>query len=149
MDTPHENERWGLYAEWTVRGVCGLEKDRAGCHDARDEYGNPWEVKACKRRTGSRGDLGKYFIRWENHQELRERGGYYAFVVYDPGIWKRGPVLAVEMKPAEWLDEVDTYAWTDNGSRRGETVFRPPWTAVFEREDIAGEGVADADPVEV
>lgn len=139
------NELWGHYGEGVARFLFNLETDRANFHDAVDSHGNPWEIKLCARRVGARGDYGKWFIRWENHQKLREAGGYYALGVYDPAMWKHGPVLAMEYRPATWLDEVSTYKWTDNGSRRGETVIRPPWTVLFEPEDIPGEGVASAD----
>lgn len=134
-----ENELWGHYAEWTARIVFSLTKDRGLFHDARDDDGIPVEVKACKRRTGRREDHGKYFIRKENHEKLREAGGYYVFVLYDPCIWKHGPVLKLEMKPAEWLDGVDGYGWTGNGTRRGERVKRPPWPVVFSDPELPGE----------
>lgn len=114
-----------------------LSEDRGTFHDAETWGGVPVEVKGCIRRT-SRGDPGKFFIREENHEKLRRAGGYYVLVVYDPSEWERGPVLNLEMKPAEWLDGVD-YGWTGNGDRRGEVVKRPPWTAVFHPEEIHGE----------
>lgn len=135
----HENEIWGGYTEWAARVVYGLIPDHSTFHDARDpDSGCPVEVKSCKRRTGAREDPGKFFIREENHRALADAGGFYVFIVYDPRNWKQGPVLEMEMKPARWLDTVD-YGWTGNGSRRGEVVKRPPWTAVFAREDIPGE----------
>lgn len=126
-----ENELWGRYAEWVARLVFSLEQDRGSHHDARDTDGRPVEVKACIRTAGQRGDAGKFFIRRANHRKLREAGGLYVFVLYDPENWKQGPVLKVKMKPAGWLDGVQRYAWTGNGTRRGEIVKRPPWTAVF------------------
>ncbi len=144
----HENEMWGSYTEWTARIAFGLDPDRSTYHDARDSEGVPVEVKACKRRT-SRGDPGKYFIREANHEKLLDAGGLYVFIVYDPRMWKQGPILELEMKSARWLDSVD-YGWTRNGSRRGEVVKRPPWTAVFAREDIPGEpGGSSEDPTVV
>lgn len=131
----HENERWGRYAEWVARLALSLTEDRSTFHDARDGEGRPVEIKACKLRTGAREDPGKFFIREENHRELRDADGLYVFVLYDPSEWKQGPILEIEVKPAEWLDEMDGYTWTDNGSRRGETVRRPPWTAVFADRD--------------
>lgn len=135
----HENERWGDFTEWVARIVFGLTKDRGLFHDARDENGIPVEVKSCKRRTGRRDDHGKYFIRKENHEKLRDEGGYYIFVLYDPCIWKQGPVLEIEKKPAEWLDSVEGYGWTENGTRRGERVKRPPWPVVFSDPDLPDE----------
>lgn len=134
-----ENELWGLYAEGTARFSYSLEQERATFYDARDDRGEPVEIKACKRRTGDRGDFGKYFIREENHRELLDADGWYVFVIYDPQNWKEGPVLAMKMVAAAWLENVERYQWTFNGSRRGETVIRPPWTAVFNRTEIPGE----------
>jgi hypothetical protein len=142
MDTS-VNERWGHYAEWTARIAFTLTKERATYYDARDEQGRPVEVKACQRRI-RRGDLGKYFIREANHQELRDAGGFYVFVVYDPENWKQGPILNMEIKPAAWLDTVEPLTWTGNGSRRGEIVKRPTWRAVFSPEDIPDEDTTPA-----
>lgn len=132
-----ENELWGHYAEWAARRVYALDKDRTTYHDARDEHG-PVETKACKRSVGAREDCGKFFIREQNHERLKDADGRYAFVLYDPEDWKHGPILKLEMKPAGWVDSVEGYHWTANGSRRGETVIRPPWTAVFADAAVTG-----------
>lgn len=132
----HENERWGCFAEWTARLVFDLSRERARYYDARDVDDAPVEIKACKRVTGVREDAGKYFIRRENHRDLVAEGGYYIFVVYDPTDLERGPILGLEMKPAEWLDGLE-YSWTWNGERRDETVIRPPWTVVMDPGEIA------------
>lgn len=137
----HENERWGRFTEYVARTVLGLTEDRGTYHDARTEDGVPVEIKSCIRRT-ARGDRGKFFVREANHEQLRDEGGLYALLIYDPEDWKHGPVLSVELKPAEWLDRAD-YCWTGNGSRRGEVVKRPQWTAVFPPEDIPGESSSE------
>jgi hypothetical protein len=132
-----QNELWGRYTEWTARVAFGLTRDRGTFHDVRDEDGTPGEVKGCIRRTG-RGDMGKFFIRRENHERLLDADGFYVLAVYDPQNWKQGPVLDVEMKPAAWLDSVDV-GWTANGSRRDEVVKRPVWSELFQPEDIPSE----------
>lgn len=139
-----ENELWGHFTEWAARLSFSLEKDQSLFHDARTEDGDPVEVKSCRRRTGRRRDHGKFFIRKENHVELRDAGGFYVFVVYDPELWKHGPILEMEMKPAAWLDDVE-YGWTGNGSRRNEQVKRPPWHVVFPDMDV--EDVVSEKPV--
>lgn len=137
-----ENERWGRFTEWTARIRFQLEADRGLYHDARDpEDGTPVEIKSCKRRTGRREDRGKFFIREENHERLRDADGMYVFVVYDPERWREGPILDVEMKPAAWLDSVD-YGWTANGIRRGERVKRPPWSEVFADPEFSDDTAA-------
>lgn len=132
----HENERWGRYTEWVARIRYGLTADREVFHDARADDGTPVEVKGCIRRTAA-GRRGKFFVRQANHERLVDAGGKYALAVYDPSDWKRGPILAMAVRPATWLDDVDA-AWTGNGSRRGEVVKRPRWNAVFSPEDIPG-----------
>ena len=135
MDHPSENELWGHYGEGVARNLFNLEMDRGSYHDARDSHGNPYEVKCCQLTVGVRADPGKFFIRWENHQKLRECDGFYTLILYDPQEWRRGPILGIDVKSAGWLDSVDR-PWTANGSRRNETVKRPVWTDVFSPEDV-------------
>jgi hypothetical protein len=132
-----ENELWGRYTEWVARIAFALEKDRGPHHDARYSGGRPVEVKACKYRIRN-GDHGKFFIRKENHEKLCDEGGFYVFVVYDPEDGDDGPVLDLEMKPAAFVSDLQ-YTWTANGSRRGEIVRRPPWTAVFTSGSVPRE----------
>lgn len=138
-----ENERWGRFTEWAGRLAFSLTADRGTYHDARDADGRPVEIKACQLRI-ERGDPGKWFVREANHERLRDADGLYAFAVYDPLNWTRGPVLKLELKPSEWLDEVP-YAWTGNGARRGEIVKRPPWTSLWDPADVPGASERDED----
>jgi len=72
--------RYGALAEKVARERYGLEVDHSGWHDARDDDGDPWDVKACMMtRRAPR------FRLWEEqHRKLSRAGGGYVFIAYRP-----------------------------------------------------------------
>lgn len=76
----HQAARYGSLAESFAAERYGLELDHSAYHDAIDQDGNPWDVKAAmKSRDATRFRLWK-----EQHDRLRQEGGGYVFVLYSP-----------------------------------------------------------------
>lgn len=73
--------RYGALAERVGFERYGLEADRDGWHDARDDDGDPWDVKACMKVRAS-GAPGRFRLWREQHQRLAREGGGYVFVLY-------------------------------------------------------------------
>lgn len=72
--------RYGALAEKVARERYGLDADHSSWHDATDDEGRPWDVKACMMtRKAPRFRLWK-----EQHTRLVREGGGYVFVAYRP-----------------------------------------------------------------
>jgi hypothetical protein len=71
---------YGALAERAAFRRYGLDVDHDGWHDAVDDDGRPWDVKACMMtRPNPRFRLWR-----EQHVRLAQRGGGYVFVLYRP-----------------------------------------------------------------
>jgi len=72
--------RYGALAEKVARDRYGLDVDHSSWTDARDDEGDPWDVKAVMMtRKAPRFRLWK-----EQHTRLVRAGGGYVFVAYRP-----------------------------------------------------------------
>ena len=72
--------RYGALAEQVARERYGLEEDHSSWHDARDDEGDPWDMKAVMMtRKAPRFRLWK-----EQHTRLVRADGGYAFIAYRP-----------------------------------------------------------------
>lgn len=99
--------------------------------------GAPVELKsAClEQSNGSRMTAGRWWAARENHETLRQRGGYYLLVVYWPVAEE--PLVALATASADRFD--DLVSWcptgTGSGSHRDECA-KLGWSRVFEREAV-------------
>jgi len=80
MNRSQKAARYGGLAEQVAFRRYGLTPDRDSWHDARDDEGNPWDVKACMLNR----DAPRFRLWQEQHEKLREKGGGYVFVGYRP-----------------------------------------------------------------
>jgi len=72
--------RYGALAERVAFARYDLEPERDDWHDALDEHGRPWDVKAAMlSRQSPRFRLWK-----EQHERLRQEDGGYVFIGYRP-----------------------------------------------------------------
>lgn len=72
--------RFGALAERVARARYDLDAERDAWHDAVDDDGNPWDVKAAMLSRGQ----PRFRIWKEQHERLRHEGGGYVFVGYRP-----------------------------------------------------------------
>ena len=72
--------RFGALAERIAFKRYGLDPDRDDWHDARDDDGRPWDVKAAMLSR----DQPRFRVWEEQHSRLRGEQGGYVFVGYRP-----------------------------------------------------------------
>lgn len=123
-----ESERIDARAETLVEpsrtlpfvGICVLEA------------GSPVEIKSAIPRLAS-GQRGRFYLRREQHEGLRDAGGSYLFAVCEPRPG-REPV-AMKVVPATIVDDAVT-SWRSGGNDR-PSCAQIAWSRIFDPSEVA------------
>ena len=105
--------------------------------------GSPIEIKGClpEVSNGSGTTAGRWYVKRETHEQLRQVRGHYYLVVYAPQ--PDTPILAETIVPAAVVGDLLNGSWSDSGRDEGE-VGKLPWTAVVEQERVTSPPHPDA-----
>lgn len=126
MNRSHRANRYGTLAERHLAEEYCLELDRSSWHDARDDDGTPWELKAAMIEH-SNGQPGTFKLYKRYHETLQENGGIYAFVAYRP--WGRG-IRVIKSKVAH-SSEFPLLRWHGGGNHRNTKQAKIDVTNLF------------------
>ncbi|ELZ54510.1 MULTISPECIES: hypothetical protein [Halorubrum] len=100
-------------------GICLLESE------------TPVEIKSSIPRLAS-GQRGRFYLRREQHELLRDGGGSYLFAVYEPRPG-REPV-AMKIVPATIVDGAVT-SWRSGGTDR-PACAQVSWSRIFDPSEV-------------
>jgi hypothetical protein len=118
MNRSQKAARYGSLAEKAAFQKYGLTPDYDSWHDARDDQGDPWDVKACMlSRRSPRFRLWK-----EQHHELRENDGGYVFVGYRPS----GRGIAVVQTRTLRAADLELSFYGAGQHQKGQQMKLPP-----------------------
>jgi hypothetical protein len=95
------------------------------------EAGTPVEIKSAIPRLAS-GRRGRFYLRREQHRNLRDAGGSYLFSVCEPRP-AREPV-AMKVVPATVVDEAIA-SWRSGGDDRPECA-QVAWSRIFDPAEV-------------
>ncbi|WP_435124053.1 hypothetical protein [Halobaculum sp. D14] len=120
MNRSQNAARYGALAEAHARERYGLDAEHDAYHDAVDDDGRPWDVKACLVTR----DAPRFRLWKEQHARLAREGGGYVFVKYRP-VGRGIRVLGTRSVRAQSL-QVSFYGAGEH--EKGEQVKVPPST---------------------
>lgn len=78
MNRSQKAAKYGALAEQAARERYGLGAEHDDWHDARDDDGTPWDVKAAMMNR----DVPRFRLWKDQHAKLKQAGGGYVFVAY-------------------------------------------------------------------
>ena len=96
------------------------------------EVGSAVDIKSAIPRLAS-GQRGRFYLRRQQHEQLRDAGGSYLFAVCEPRPG-REPV-AMKVVPATIVDDVIT-SWRSGGDDRPECT-QLAWSRIFALAEVA------------
>lgn len=135
-----EAVRWAGYIEGLASDLYNFQRRDEWYNDGVGTDGKPWEVKACRRRVGSDGRRGRWWIEREAHERLVEAGGRYALAVYDPRPG-HAPIAGFESVRADVLDDLTQgLKWLSTGDHpKGESARLVTWSTMIGPEELPGD----------
>jgi len=96
------------------------------------EAGSPVEIKSAIPRLAS-GQRGRFYLRREQHEGLRDDGGSYLFAICEPRP-AREPV-AMKIVPATIVDDA-VASWRSGGADR-PACAQISWSRIFDPSEVS------------
>lgn len=123
MSRSHKSARYGALAEKFARKKYGLEAEHDGRHDAIDDQGRPWDVKAAMLSR----DDPRFRLWKDQHSYLSREGGGHIFVAYIP----RGSGIQVARSKAVLARDLRVTFYGAGGHREGTPQVKVPVGRIF------------------